>query len=170
MLETLGRNLQKLRLAKGRSLSKLAADAGIAKSNLSRLEQGTGNPTVDTIWRLAVELDVPFGSLVASVTTPFGNDGVQFKLIEQGGDNPQVDAYWMSMAPNTERQSEPHSVGATESVTLISGQLEITTEGEKMTLKAGDRFTFSADQAHGYRTGDLWCSLLLTITYAQKVS
>ena len=64
MLATLGRNLQKLRLDKGLSLSKLAADAGIAKSNLSRLEQGTGNPTIDTIWRLAVQLDVPFGSLV----------------------------------------------------------------------------------------------------------
>ncbi|WP_375749368.1 helix-turn-helix domain-containing protein [Vibrio sp. HN007] len=168
MLTTLGRNLQKLRLAKGCSLSKLAADAGIAKSNLSRLEQGTGNPTVDTIWRLAVELDVPFGSLVASVTTPFGDEGVQFKLIEQGTDNPQVDAYWMSMAPHSERISEPHSSGATESVTIISGQLEITTEGKTTILKAGDRFSFDADKAHEYRTDDLWSTLLLTITYAER--
>jgi transcriptional regulator with XRE-family HTH domain len=170
MLATLGRNLQSLRLAKGLSLSKLAHDAGIAKSNLSRLEQGTGNPTVDTIWRLAVQLDVPFGSLVASITTPFGNDGVQFKLIEQGTDNPQVDAYWMSMAPNTERNSEPHSVGATESVTVISGQLEISAEGKSTILRAGDRFSFAADKAHNYRATDLWSTLLLTITYARKES
>lgn len=170
MLATLGRNLQKLRLSKGMSLSKLAAEAGIAKSNLSRLEQGTGNPTVDTIWRLAVQLDVPFSRLVASVNTPFGNDGVQFKLIEQGSDNPQVDAYWMSMAPNTERISEPHSVGATESVTVISGQLEICTDGNSTILNAGDRFSFAADKAHDYRTGELWSTLLLTITYATQES
>jgi transcriptional regulator with XRE-family HTH domain len=170
MLTTLGRNLQKLRLNKRLSLSKLAADAGIAKSNLSRLEQGTGNPTIDTIWRLAVQLDVPFGSLVASITNAFGNDGVQFKLIEQGTDNPQVDAYWMSMAPNSERISEPHSTGTTESITVISGQLEINTEGKATTLRAGDRFTFAADKVHGYNTGDLSSTLLLTITYAQKES
>ena len=58
-LETLGRHLQSLRVARGWSLSGLAAAAGVAKSNLSRLEQGNGNPTLDTIWRLAVQLNVP---------------------------------------------------------------------------------------------------------------
>lgn len=170
MLATLGRNLQKLRLDKELSLSKLAANAGIAKSNLSRLEQGTGNPTIDTMWRLAVELDVPFGSLVASITNTFGNDGIQFKLIEQGTDNPQVDAYWMSMTPNSERISEPHLAGTTETITVISGQLEIKTEGKVTTLRAGDRYSFAADKAHDYITSDLRSTLLLTITYASKES
>ena len=165
---SLGRNIQKQRLDKGMSLSRLALNAGIAKSNLSRLEQGLGNPTVDTIWRLAVQLDVPFGSLIASVDTPFGSDGVQFKLIEQGSDRPKVDAYWMAMAPNTEHISEPHSLGTSESVSIISGQLEINTQGKVTTLNAGDRFTFTADTAHGYRTGSLCSSLLLTITYPCK--
>ena len=61
-LGTLGQHLQSLRLARGWSLSQLAAAAGSAKSNLSRLEQGNGNPTLDTIWRLAVQLGVPFGT------------------------------------------------------------------------------------------------------------
>ncbi len=167
MLATLGRNLQNLRRDKGVSLTKLAADAGIAKSNLSRLEQGSGNPTVDTIWRLAVELDVPFGSLISSVDTPFGNDGVQFKLIEQGSDTPQVDAYWMSVSPNTERLSEAHSHGTIESITIISGQLEISTPDNVVSLKAGDRFSFDADKPHSYRTQESWSTLLLTITYAK---
>lgn len=167
MLITLGQNLQKLRLERGLSLSKLAADAGIAKSNLSRLEQGVGNPTVDTIWRLAVQMNVPFGSLVASVTTPFGSDEIQFKLIEQGTDNPQVDAYWMSMAPESDRVAEPHSPGTRESVTVISGELEITTQGQVNTLKAGDQFTFAADNVHEYRNGERWSTLLMTITYSK---
>ena len=69
-LDILGRNLQSIRVSKGLSLSQLAQDAGIAKSNLSRIEQGSGNPTLDTLWRLAIQLDVPFGCLVASMNTP----------------------------------------------------------------------------------------------------
>ena len=73
-LETLGRHLQSLRVARGWSLSGLAAAAGVAKSNLSRLEQGNGNPTLDTIWRLAVQLNVPFGNLVAPIRVPVGEE------------------------------------------------------------------------------------------------
>lgn len=64
-LNTLGQHLQALRLERGWSLSQLANEAGITKSNLCRLEQGNGNPTRDTLWRLAVQLNLPFGTLVA---------------------------------------------------------------------------------------------------------
>src|SRR6478609_11540262 len=48
----------------GLSLSELAKRAGIAKSTLSQLEAGTGNPSVETLWALGVALDVPFARLV----------------------------------------------------------------------------------------------------------
>ena len=48
----------------GLSLSEVAQRAGIAKSTLSQLESGTGNPSVETLWALAVALDVPFSRLV----------------------------------------------------------------------------------------------------------
>ena len=165
---TFGRNLQNLRIAKGLSLSKLASDAGIAKSNLSRLEQGSGNPTLDTIWRLAVQLDVPFSHLVSAVDVSLGNDGVQVKLIEQGTDTPQVDAYWMSCAPNTERKAEAHSSNTYETILVISGSLETGTEGNTRLLIAGECFTFSADMPHVYRTKDRWATFLVTITYGKE--
>ena len=105
-LVTLGLHLQALRKTQGFSLSQLASAAGIAKSNLCRLEQGNGNPTLDTIWRLAVQLNVPFGTLVAPISVPLGEDGVQVQLIDQGKGVPQVDAYWMRCAPNTLRHAE----------------------------------------------------------------
>src|ERR1700742_227022 len=48
----------------GISLSELAKQAGIAKSTLSQLESGTGNPSVETLWALGVALGVPFSRLV----------------------------------------------------------------------------------------------------------
>lgn len=164
-LGTLGQHLQTLRLARGLSLSQLAAAAGIAKSNLSRLEQGNGNPTLDTIWRLAVQLNVPFGTLVAPITVPLGEDGVQVRLIDQGKDSPQVDAYWMRCAPHTTRHAEAHTPGARESLTLISGRLEAGPQGATRALAAGDTFTFAADRPHLYRTDDAWATLLVTIVY-----
>ncbi|RUR33683.1 helix-turn-helix domain-containing protein [Vreelandella nanhaiensis] len=164
-LYTLGKHLQALRQTRGLSLSQLASAAGIAKSNLCRLEQGNGNPTLDTIWRLAVQLKVPFGTLVAPISVPLGEDGVQVRLIEQGKDTPHVDVYWMRCAPHTQRHAEAHTPGTWESLTLISGWLEAGPKGKATPLRLGIPVTFSADQPHIYRTEDAEATLLMTITY-----
>ncbi len=166
--ETLGRHLQGLRIQHGLSLSQLAADADIAKSNLSRLEQGLGNPTLDTMWRLAVRLNVPFGTLIQSISVPIGNDGVQVRLIDQGKDQPNVDVYWMSCAPNTLREAEAHSPGTYETVTIINGQIDVGVTADFKTLSAGEAHTFRGDQPHIYRTGELWTTLLVVIIYARE--
>lgn len=166
-LGTLGQHLQRLRQEQGLSLSQLAAAAGIAKSNLSRLEQGNGNPTLDTIWRLAVQLNVPFGTLVAPIAVPLGEDGVQVRLIDQGKDRPQVDVYWMRCAPHTSRHAEAHTPGAQETLTLISGTLEAGSEDTTRVLRAGDTIAFAADRPHLYRTHEDWATLLVTIVYAE---
>ncbi|MDR9438561.1 MAG: XRE family transcriptional regulator [Halomonas sp.] len=167
-LGTLGQHLQTLRLSQGWTLSQLAAAAGMAKSNLSRLEQGIGNPTLNTLWRLAVQLNVPFGTLVAPIAVPLGEDGVEVHLLDQGKDTPQVDAYWMRCAPNTTRHAEPHTPGAHESLTLISGRLEAGPEGATTPLTAGDTLTFAADRPHLYRTTDAWATLLLSVIYHEE--
>ena len=61
--------LQRERARAGLSLAELARRAGIAKSTLSQLEAGTGNPSVETLWALAVALNVPFGRLVEPPAT-----------------------------------------------------------------------------------------------------
>ncbi|MDU3936443.1 MAG: helix-turn-helix transcriptional regulator, partial [Serratia liquefaciens] len=43
----------------GLSVTELARRAGIAKSTLSQLETGSGNPSLETLWALAMALDVP---------------------------------------------------------------------------------------------------------------
>jgi len=162
---TLGQNLQSLRLSKGLSLSQLAANAGIAKSNLSRIEQGEGNPTIETIWRLAMQLNVPFGDLIARADMAWGENGVQVRLIDQGTDNPRVDVYWMSCAPHSERESEPHFDGTVESVTMISGAVQAGNSGQFKALRAGDTYSFDASRPHGYKTDELWATMVVVVTY-----
>ncbi|MCS2609649.1 helix-turn-helix domain-containing protein [Halomonas dongshanensis] len=165
-LLSFGQHLQALRQARGLSLSQLASAAGIAKSNLSRLEQGLGNPTLDTVWRLAVQLALPFGTLVAPISVPLGaEEGVQVRLIDQGRDTPQVDVYWMMCSPYTQRLAEAHSPGTRESLTVISGSLEVGPIDTLVPLGAGQTTTFLADQPHCYRTHAEETTLIMTITY-----
>jgi predicted DNA-binding ribbon-helix-helix protein/DNA-binding XRE family transcriptional regulator len=52
----LARNLRRLRVARGLSQTKLAAEAGIARPHLSRLENRTYDTGLDTVSKLAAAL------------------------------------------------------------------------------------------------------------------
>lgn len=63
-LDVIAASLRRHRARAGLSLSEVAKRAGVAKSTLSQLESGTGNPSVETLWALAVALDTPFAALL----------------------------------------------------------------------------------------------------------
>src|SRR3712207_3900014 len=63
-LATIAAALRRERERAGLSLAELARRAGLAKSTLSQLEAGNGNPSVETLWSLGVALGVPFSRLV----------------------------------------------------------------------------------------------------------
>src|SRR5438105_5218960 len=63
-LELIAASLRRERRRSGLSLTEVARRAGIAKSTLSQLESGTGNPSLETLWALCVALDAPFSRLL----------------------------------------------------------------------------------------------------------
>ena len=62
--EVIAANLRRLRTARRMSLATLAARADVAKATLANLEQGRGNPTIETLWSLALGLGVAFSDLL----------------------------------------------------------------------------------------------------------
>ncbi len=54
----IGKQIQKLRELKGLSQQDLAAKCNFEKSNMSRLEAGRVNPTLSTLEKVAISLDV----------------------------------------------------------------------------------------------------------------
>src|SRR6266540_6887396 len=66
----LGANIRALRAQLGLSLSELARRSDIAKGTLSQLENGSGNPTIDTVFSLSNALNVPVSSLLAESVEP----------------------------------------------------------------------------------------------------
>src|SRR5215470_6045312 len=57
-------SLRRERARAALSLTELARRAGIAKSTLSQLESGTGNPSLETLWALGTALGVPLSRLI----------------------------------------------------------------------------------------------------------
>lgn len=57
--ELVGRNVRRIRVAKGISQERLAFDSGVDRSYVGGMERGEENPTVDVLDRLAVTLAVP---------------------------------------------------------------------------------------------------------------
>jgi len=58
-----GASLKKKRKEKNLSLSKLAAECGYEKSNMSRMESGKANPTLLTLLKICRALDIPVKDL-----------------------------------------------------------------------------------------------------------
>src|ERR1700757_5491166 len=66
--EVIAANLRRLRPPRRMSLAPLASRADVAKATLANLEQGRGNPTIETLWSLAIALGVPFSDLLEDRT------------------------------------------------------------------------------------------------------
>ncbi|MEV8089121.1 helix-turn-helix domain-containing protein [Streptomyces nigra] len=156
-------SLRRERARAGLSLSELAKRAGIAKSTLSQLESGGGNPSVETLWALGVALGVPFSTLVEPPAT-----AVQ---VIRAGEGPTVaseradyaatllsasppgarrDIYHLRAEPGAARESEPHIPGTVEHLIVGAGRVKAGPRGEEAELGPGDYMTYRGDVPHLY--------------------
>ena len=145
------------------SLSALAAKAGLAKSTLSQLEAGKGNPNVETLWAIATALNIPFSSLFESasshcalirvtegVSLPSGRSDFAAVLLNKCPPDRRRDLYRISLKPGSVRQSEPHPRGTLEHAFLCSGQMRLGPVDGPAEMGPGDYFRYSGDVAHSY--------------------
>jgi len=65
--ELVGRNVRRVRVAKGISQERLAFDSGVDRSYLGGLERGEENPTVDVLDKLAATLGVSIAELFEAI-------------------------------------------------------------------------------------------------------
>ncbi|REC95727.1 helix-turn-helix domain-containing protein [Kushneria indalinina] len=167
-LKRLGDRVATLRRHRAWSLTFLADRAGLAKSNLSRLEQGKGNPTLDTLWRLALQLEIPFSALIASAQSCVTEDDISVSLLDRQHDTPSVDIYLMALAPNAQRHASAHATGTRETLQVIAGSLQAGTENALVPLNAQAVHQFTADRPHAYLAGSQGARVLVTIFYPDE--
>ena len=154
-------SLRRERARSGLSLTELARRAGIAKSTLSQLESGTGNPSVETLWALGVALDVPFSRLV--------DPPRRVIQVIRAGEGPVVhaershydaamlascppgarrDIYRIHAQPGPPRESQPHMPGTVEHLVLSTGRVLAGPTNEAVELGPGDYVTYPGVVPH----------------------
>ncbi|MDY4376801.1 XRE family transcriptional regulator [Pectobacterium brasiliense] len=143
------------------SVTELAKRAGLAKSTLSQLETGIGNPSLETLWALAMALDVQVSQLIGQprqhVQVIRANEGAATyseqanyaaTLLAACPAGAQRDIYRLKVQPGEARVSQPHRPGTIEHVILSSGRARIGPATQPVELSAGDYISYSADVPH----------------------
>lgn len=64
LAKAIGNNIKNVRLSKGISQQKLAADCNFEKSNMSRIEAGRTNITIHSLYLIAKALNVKLNDLL----------------------------------------------------------------------------------------------------------
>lgn len=167
--------LRRERERAGISLTELARRAGLAKSTLSQLEAGAGNPSIETLWALGVALGIPFSRLVEPPPSPVrvvrAGDGPRLRsehaeftatLLATGSPHTRRDIYLMELAPGEPREAEAHIPGSVEHIVVSAGRIRTGPVDEPVELGPGDYATFPGDVPHRYEAVEpAWAVLIM---------
>jgi len=167
----IGKNLLQLRSQRGLTLAGLSERSGVAKSTLSQLENGEGNPTIETLWAVANALGLPFGHLVEEQGGDHGKlsgNGVIVRLVEQSDDNPAIEVYVIELQPDCRKDSAPHPEGVKERITVLSGAMRVGATDRPRLLRAGESHTFDASVPHGYAATEAGGRALVVVEYPSR--
>jgi len=157
----IARTLRREREAAGLSVSELARRASVSKATVSQLENGSGNPSVETLWALGVALGVPFAVLVDQQThsptlirademagVPSAAAAYSASLLSASPPGARRDVYLIRAEPGEPRRSVPHHPGTTEHVVLIAGQARVGPADATLLLNPGDYLSYAGDAPH----------------------
>ncbi|MCG7203671.1 helix-turn-helix domain-containing protein [Streptomyces arenae] len=159
--DLVARNVRRFRQERAMSLGELARRSGLSKQTLSKIEQGTGNPTVETLSLLGTALDVPARRLLTEWGTPVyvqrQSEGEWMDTAnwsERILDETYGSGYVRTLMLRLERGDkdprpvEPHTAGTLHHVYVVTGKLRTGPLTEPVDLAAGDFVRFPGDIPH----------------------
>ena len=166
---TVAKRLEILRKKRELTMSGLAERSGVSKGTLSVLEDGSGNPTIATLWSIADALEVPFSDLIniapKNTSPQLDSDGVSVQLIDQTNTNLRIEAYHMNIEANSQREATPHPSGVKEQITVLRGHLLTGPVDNPKLVAAGEHYTFDANCPHLYSAPTDSVSAIVTVQY-----
>jgi transcriptional regulator with XRE-family HTH domain len=178
-----GDSLRTLREERGLSIRSLAERSGLAVNTLSLIENRKTSPSVSTLQRLAVALDVP-------ITAFFEHDApeqdvVYFKAEERLRASFEYGTFEdlgsslagclmepLIISLEADTDSGPYPIVHTghELVYCLRGQITYTIEEERFALYPGDSLFFAAHLPHRWRcTNDVSSQALLILCPSDKL-
>lgn len=156
--DLVARNVRRYRRERGLSLGELGRRSGLSKQTLSKLEQGEGNPTVETLTQLSEALDVQVRRLFTEWGTPVfvqrrgefqwsGENGCHERLLDEvyGSGHVRTCVLWLGRGAEIIDSSSDNPAGTLLHVYVISGRLETGPLTEPVVVDAEDFVRFPGD-------------------------
>ena len=162
ILSLLPARLKDARRAKGLSLDAVAKLSGVSRSMVSQIERGESSPTISTLWNLTKALQVDFAGLLEddqdsrvevlrSADVPAIENhgtGCSIRILSPPEEAGRHEVYDLQFSKDGMLASLPHAQGAREHLTVIEGQLTVSSGDAVEQLSMGDTARYAADVPH----------------------
>ena len=154
VLADVGPRLRRLRERRGLTLTALAAQTGISKSTMSRLESGQRKPSLELLLPLAEAHHLPLDELVGA--PPVGDPRVRMRPKTRNGrlvypltQQSSGMAVWkVVIPPEQERRLRTHA--GYEWLYVIAGELRLILGEHDITMRAGEVAEFDTAMPHWF--------------------
>lgn len=169
ILTRLPARLKEARRAKGLSLEAVANLSGVSRSMVSQIERGESSPTISTLWNLTRALQVDFAGLLEETDAANQIEVLrrsEVPSIENMGQNCRIrilsppeeagghEVYDILFDKDGALNSQPHTRGAQEQLTVLDGSVRVTSGSATMDLNQGDTARYAADVLHSITSPD----------------
>ena len=177
-----GQRLRDLRQRRGLTQRALAQACDLSANAIGLIERGETSPSVSTLHRLALALEVPIAELFVEAgeqTVVFTKgsqrsraqqDQIQMENLAEGLSGQCMEPFLVTLQPGAGTGADPVTHLGEEFVFCMEGKVEYRVAGQTYLLEAGDSLMFQANQPH------CWCNFgaeparLLLIFHAAEAS
>ncbi len=156
-------NLKRLRLDRNLSLGQLADLSKVSKVMLSQIEKGDANPTINTLWKIANGLKVPYTALMEktepvsivvkkSEITVQADENEHYRIYCYYSNTPQrnFELFQIELDAGHSHISIGHSEKSQEYIMVLDGELTLALNNQTYVLHSNDAISFTASVRHTY--------------------
>ncbi|HHU06597.1 MAG TPA: helix-turn-helix domain-containing protein [Clostridiales bacterium] len=164
--QVIGANLKRLRTERNLSLGQLAELSDVSKVMLSQIEKGETNPTINTIWKIANGLKIPYTTLLeqpkqgAAIVKKSGlnvqsDENGRYRVYCYYENTPfrNFELFQIELDAGYSYTSTGHSEKLQEYILVLEGELTLAVNGQTHRLQPDDSISFAASGSHTYTAG-----------------
>ena len=178
-----GQRIRALRQRLGLTQRALADACDLSANAVGLIERGETSPSVSTLHRLALALDVSIAELFSppdaadavvlvkrDQRSRVQRERVMMENLAQGPGVPCMEPFLATLQPGAGTGAEPVVHLGEEFVFCLEGQVDYTVAAHTYRLEAGDSLMFQAHQPHCWRNAGQAPARLLLVFHAAEES
>jgi transcriptional regulator with XRE-family HTH domain len=175
---TVGQNVRRFRQERQLSLGDLAKTAGLAKQTLANLENGQGNPTIETLFAVSHALGVGITWLLTEWGSPVyvqragdaewnPDAGRRVRTLDRIFGSGQVTTAVIELSSPEGGEQPVLPSGALHHAFVLRGLVTAGPVGQEVALRSGDFIRFPGDVPHMFRATSKMAVLHVVTTVPQ---